>query len=79
MSQARKGGLGRGLAALIPTGPATAPGLGAAAADLIIGGEVGSGEIGGAKANPSLPTEDRGPENGKIQSYSRKDRSADCG
>ncbi|NRI69721.1 ParB/RepB/Spo0J family partition protein [Rhodococcus sp. MS16] len=60
MSQARKGGLGRGLAALIPTGPATAPGLGAAAADLIIGGEVGSGDIGsrengGETANPSPP------------------------
>ena len=37
MSQARKGGLGRGLAALIPTGPATAPGLGSAAADVVIG------------------------------------------
>lgn len=41
MSQARnKGGLGRGLAALIPTGPAAGgPGLGNAAADVIIGGE----------------------------------------
>ncbi|MDG3009822.1 ParB/RepB/Spo0J family partition protein [Rhodococcus sp. D2-41] len=40
MAQARKGGLGRGLAALIPTGPAEGPGLGSAAADVIIGGEV---------------------------------------
>ena len=40
MSQARKGGLGRGLAALIPTGPAAGgPGLGSAAADVIIGVE----------------------------------------
>lgn len=41
MSQARnKGVLGRGLAALIPTGPAAGgPGLGSAAADVIIGGE----------------------------------------
>ncbi|MGW4243869.1 ParB/RepB/Spo0J family partition protein [Nocardia sp. NPDC004722] len=44
MSQAKKGGLGRGLAALIPTGPATAPGglgtpggLGSAAANVVIG------------------------------------------
>ncbi|MDV7356371.1 ParB/RepB/Spo0J family partition protein [Rhodococcus sp. NPDC019627] len=37
MSQTRKGGLGRGLAALIPTGPTTAPGLGTAAADVVIG------------------------------------------
>lgn len=39
MSQNRKGGLGRGLAALIPTGPTNAPQLGNAAADVIIGGE----------------------------------------
>lgn len=43
MTQAKKGGLGRGLAALIPTGPATtpglgaAPGLGSAAANVVIG------------------------------------------
>ncbi|WP_433608669.1 ParB/RepB/Spo0J family partition protein [Prescottella agglutinans] len=38
MAQTRKGGLGRGLAALIPTGPANGgPGLGTAAADVIIG------------------------------------------
>ncbi|MET7770457.1 ParB/RepB/Spo0J family partition protein [Nocardia sp. NPDC005366] len=43
MSQAKKGGLGRGLAALIPTGPTTAqglgsaPGLGSAAANVVIG------------------------------------------
>ncbi|KAA0024965.1 ParB/RepB/Spo0J family partition protein [Antrihabitans cavernicola] len=40
MSQTRKGGLGRGLAALIPTGPANgAPGLGSAAADVMLGVE----------------------------------------
>ncbi len=39
MSQTRKGGLGRGLAALIPTGPEQGPRLGSAAADLIIGKE----------------------------------------
>ncbi len=40
MSQARKGGLGRGLAALIPSGPSDAGhGLGSAAADVIIGVE----------------------------------------
>ncbi|MBL1073232.1 ParB/RepB/Spo0J family partition protein [Nocardia sp. 2] len=44
MSQAKKGGLGRGLAALIPTGPAATPGLGgatpglgSAAANVVIG------------------------------------------
>ncbi|MEV0946972.1 ParB/RepB/Spo0J family partition protein [Rhodococcus sp. NPDC049939] len=39
MSQTRKGGLGRGLAALIPTGPTTSPGLGVAAADVVIGSD----------------------------------------
>ncbi|QDQ98876.1 ParB/RepB/Spo0J family partition protein [Tomitella fengzijianii] len=37
MSQTRKGGLGRGLAALIPTGPTEGPRLGAAAADVVFG------------------------------------------
>ncbi len=43
MTQAKKGGLGRGLAALIPTGPAAkpglgvTPGLGSAAANVVIG------------------------------------------
>ncbi|KAA0918272.1 ParB/RepB/Spo0J family partition protein [Dietzia sp. ANT_WB102] len=37
MSQQRKGGLGRGLAALIPTGPEDGPRLGNDAADLILG------------------------------------------
>ncbi|GAA5046442.1 ParB/RepB/Spo0J family partition protein [Nocardia callitridis] len=35
MTQAKKGGLGRGLAALIPTGPAAAPGLSSSAASVI--------------------------------------------
>ncbi|MDT2004931.1 ParB/RepB/Spo0J family partition protein [Rhodococcus opacus] len=39
MSQTRKGGLGRGLAALIPTGPTAGPGLGNAAADVVIGAD----------------------------------------
>ncbi|MFI6871054.1 ParB/RepB/Spo0J family partition protein [Nocardia sp. NPDC050406] len=37
MSQAKKGGLGRGLAALIPTGPTATQGLGSAAANVVIG------------------------------------------
>src|SRR5690625_825237 len=39
MSQTRRGGLGRGLAALIPTGPTEGPRLGAAAADVVFGAE----------------------------------------
>lgn len=41
-SSRRKGGLGRGLASLIPTGPAE-PRLGDAAADIVIGGGVADG------------------------------------
>ncbi|GGF91344.1 chromosome partitioning protein ParB [Rhodococcoides trifolii] len=37
MSQTKKGGLGRGLAALIPTSPGPGSGLGSAAADVVIG------------------------------------------
>ncbi|MBD8507029.1 ParB/RepB/Spo0J family partition protein [Hoyosella sp. G463] len=37
MNQNKRGGLGRGLAALIPTGPTNAPQLGSAAADVVIG------------------------------------------
>ena len=38
MSGQKRGGLGRGLAALIPSGPIDGPRLGSAAADVIIGG-----------------------------------------
>ena len=38
MSGPKRGGLGRGLAALIPSGPIDGPRLGSAAADVIIGG-----------------------------------------
>lgn len=38
MSEQKRGGLGRGLAALIPSGPTAGPRLGSAAADVIIGG-----------------------------------------
>ena len=41
-TEKRKGGLGRGLAALIPSGPNTdSPGLGGGAADIILGGVAG--------------------------------------
>ncbi len=40
-AEKRKGGLGRGLAALIPSGPADSPGLGGGAADIILGGSAG--------------------------------------
>ena len=43
----RKGGLGRGLASLIPTGPADGgPRLGDAAADVVIGGGAPAGDVG---------------------------------
>ncbi|EOM75671.1 ParB/RepB/Spo0J family partition protein [Rhodococcus rhodnii] len=52
MSQTRRGGLGRGLAALIPTGPAAGPGLGNAAADVVIG------SASTAVATPAQPKQD---------------------
>ncbi|MEP9393241.1 ParB/RepB/Spo0J family partition protein [Gordonia sp. VNQ95] len=55
---ARRGGLGRGLAALIPTGPTegdpTAPKLGAAAADVVIG--TGNGGAAGAGTKSRMST-----------------------
>ena len=45
MATARKGGLGRGLAALIPTAPTAGPGLGNAAADVVIGRDVGDAPV----------------------------------
>lgn len=50
MSQQRKGGLGRGLAALIPTGPDEGPRLGDDAADLILGPRNG-----GPRTTPPRP------------------------
>ena len=41
-TEKRKGGRGRGLAALIPSGPSNSPGLGGGAADIILGGTVGA-------------------------------------
>ncbi len=50
MSQTRKGGLGRGLAALIPTGPQEGPRLGAAAADVVFGPDTKAPSPSGAGA-----------------------------
>ncbi|MFD1812348.1 ParB/RepB/Spo0J family partition protein [Rhodococcus gannanensis] len=55
MAQRSKGGLGRGLAALIPTGPDAGPRLGTAAADVIIGNVV-------APVKPATDTPDTATE-----------------
>ncbi|WP_080792219.1 ParB/RepB/Spo0J family partition protein [Corynebacterium pacaense] len=60
----RKGGLGRGLAALIPSGPSSSPGLGGSAADIILGGSAGergrqrpqAPQSRGATGDPAAPT-----------------------
>lgn len=60
MAQTRKGGLGRGLAALIPTGPAGGgPGLGTAAADVIIGTSAPTTDAAAVEtaADPAVETE----------------------
>ncbi|MFF0817762.1 ParB/RepB/Spo0J family partition protein [Rhodococcus sp. NPDC003318] len=67
MAQRSKGGLGRGLAALIPTGPDAGPRLGAAAADVIIGNvtaPVAPKVEDPAEAVPS-PTETVAPDDAK--------------
>ena len=58
MAQRSKGGLGRGLAALIPTGPDAGPRLGSAAADVIIGNVV-------APTKPAPATEVEPENNGE--------------
>ena len=65
MSQQRKGGLGRGLAALIPTGPDDGPRLGGDAADVILGPRAGGPRTSpprprGAAADPAAPAESGG-------------------
>lgn len=54
----RRGGLGRGLAALIPSGPpgspATGPRLGSAAADVVLGAATARGERAAAAPEPEL-------------------------
>lgn len=60
MAQTRKGGLGRGLAALIPTGPAGGGrGLGTAAADVIIGTSAPTTDAAAVEtaADPAVETE----------------------
>ena len=57
-SSRRKGGLGRGLASLIPTGPADGgPRLGDAAADVVIGGPVAAAKEVGAVYREIEPSE----------------------
>ena len=64
MTQQRRGGLGRGLAALIPSGPTEGPRLGAAAADVMFGSrgdadplaEQSETGAGAAAATPASPT-----------------------
>jgi ParB family chromosome partitioning protein len=58
VAQRSKGGLGRGLAALIPTGPDAGPRLGSAAADVIIGNVV-------APTKPAPATEVEPESNGE--------------
>lgn len=61
MAQRSKGGLGRGLAALIPTGPDSGPRLGSAAADVIIGSAtapVGADDDAAPLPSPAPPESD---------------------
>jgi len=55
----KKGGLGRGLAALIPTGPDEGPRLGNAAADVIIGARTEAPSANSTKDQPPRPARER--------------------
>lgn len=71
MSQQRKGGLGRGLAALIPTGPDEGPRLGDDAADLILGPRAS-----GPRTTPPRPRSSSGsPAQGRSVSGTRRSES----
>ncbi|ALC07150.1 hypothetical protein CDES_14135 [Corynebacterium deserti GIMN1.010] len=61
----RKGGLGRGLAALIPSGPTNSPGLGGGAADIILGGVAGSRA--GNKPADHKPADTKPVENKPVE------------
>jgi len=62
MTQARKGGLGRGLASLIPTGPVVSSGLGSDAADVVISDRMTSSFRGRkGEAEISAPVEELAP------------------
>lgn len=75
MSQQRKGGLGRGLAALIPTAPEQSPRLGEDAADLILGPR-GSGQ--GSSGPRTTPPRSRRAAGGAATSAgSRGSRGGD--
>lgn len=67
MSQQRRGGLGRGLAALIPTAPEDGPRLGDDAADLILGPRGG-----GPRTTPPRPRLQGGPQGGEVAGGSRR-------
>ncbi|GAB2516731.1 putative chromosome-partitioning protein ParB [Corynebacterium atrinae] len=57
VQEPRKGGLGRGLAALIPSGPTSgSPRLGDGAADVILGGTKGARQASSTTAPPAKPS-----------------------
>lgn len=60
MTQQRKGGLGRGLAALIPTGPEEGPRLGSDAADVILGPRTGGPRTTPPRPRSASSTRDQG-------------------
>lgn len=78
----RRGGLGRGLAALIPTGPVesdpTAPKLGNAAADVVIGTGSGGSQSAGAATTTSAQKNGSG-QKGSDQAPGQNGAAADAG
>ncbi|BAU97453.1 chromosome partitioning protein ParB [Corynebacterium suranareeae] len=78
-TEKRKGGLGRGLAALIPSGPSNSPGLGGGAADIILGGTVGARNISTKTSVPPKPAapERQAPKQEAKPAATEVDKSAD--
>ncbi|SIR99315.1 ParB/RepB/Spo0J family partition protein [Williamsia sterculiae] len=77
MTQQRKGGLGRGLAALIPTGPAEGPRLGNAAADVVLGNGSGIADNRTPVAPPADGTPHADAELGEVGATYREIAPAD--
>lgn len=71
MSQQRKGGLGRGLAALIPTGPEEGPRLGNDAADVILGPRGGGPRTTPPRSRSASAADATGAEDGPEKSAAK--------
>ncbi|WP_298075100.1 ParB/RepB/Spo0J family partition protein, partial [uncultured Corynebacterium sp.] len=73
VGNSRRGGLGRGLASLIPSGPAR-PSLGDGAADIVLGSGKSIG-IGGNKADAGSPSVNGGKDDRPVEDAAKSQKS----